>query len=234
MDFKNKVVFITGANGGLGSELVQQIAQKEPAVIYATARDIAKLEKFDKIEMLQKIPLDLSDKDSLTTAAASVAKIDILINNAGVNSALSVFSNDWSEFDINVRATMDFTNLMQSKINPQGAILNITSILALLNLPSMARYCASKAALHSLTQALRAYMKEREIHVFEALPGPIDTAMSEGQQMDKTPPHTVVANILEAMEANYYEIYPDSFSKSIVEGLRKNPKVMEDEFASYL
>ncbi|MGM0622415.1 MAG: SDR family NAD(P)-dependent oxidoreductase [Campylobacterota bacterium] len=234
MDFKNKVVFITGSNGGLGSELVHQIAQKEPAVIYATARDIAKLKKFDKLEIVQKIPLDLSDNDSRTEAAASVERIDILINNAGVNTGQNVFSNDWSEFDINVRATMDFTNLMQSKINPKGAIVNITSILALLNLPAMARYCASKAALHSLTQALRAHMKEREIQVFEALPGPIDTAMSEGQAMDKTAPQTVVANILEAMESNFYEIYPDSFSKSIVEGLQKNPKVMEDEFASYL
>jgi len=80
---------------------------------------------------------------------------------------------------------------------------------------------------------LRAYMNAKDIKVFEALPGPIDTAMSEGQQMDKTAPQIVAKNIIEGVEKNYLEIYPDSFSKAIVEGIR-HPRGMEEEFASYL
>ena len=234
MDFKDKVVVITGANGGLGTEFVKLIASKGAKKIYATARDMKKLDKFDSLGVVQKVELDLASDASIKNAAAAFTTVDILINNAGVNSGHTIFENDWIEFDINVRATTNFTNLVQPLIPREGAIINITSILALLNLPALARYSASKAAQHSLTQALRAYMNPKGVKVFEALPGPIDTAMSEGQQMDKTAPDIVAKNIIEAVESNFLEIYPDNFSKAILEGLRQNPKGMEEEFASYL
>lgn len=234
MDFKDKAVVVTGANGGLGSEFVTQIAAKGARKIYATARDIKKLEKFNSLQIVQKVELDLANDQSIQNAATTIQSVDILINNAGVNSGHTIFENNWIEFDINVRATTNFTNLVQPLIPKEGAIINITSILALLNLPALARYSASKAAQHSLTQALRAYMNSKGVKVFEALPGPIDTAMSEGQDMDKTAPNIVAQNIIEAVEKNYLEIYPDPFSKAIVEGLRQNPRGMEEEFASYL
>lgn len=233
MEFTNKTVVITGANGGLGKELLQKIVHKGAAKIYATARDIKKLDFIDD-ERIVKVELDLSIEESIKNAVASIEPFDILINNAGVNSSTSIFDNEWVDFDVNVKGTINFTKPLTKKINNGGAIINVTSILALLNLPSMARYSASKAALHSLTQALRAKMQFKEVKVFEVLPGPIDTAMTEGQQMDKTKPDVVANAVIEGVENNINEIYPDSFAKSIVEGLRMNPKGMEEEFATYL
>jgi short-subunit dehydrogenase len=233
MNFTDKVVILTGANGGLGKELLQKILHKGAAKIYATARDTAKLDFCDD-ERVVKVQLDLNDDDSILNAVETVEGFDILINNAGVNSATSIFENDWIDFDVNVRGTINFTKPLMQKIERGGAIVNVTSILALLNLPAMARYSASKSALHSLTQALRAKMASKDVKVFEVLPGPIDTNMTEGQDMDKTKPDVIADAIIEGLDKNILEIYPDAFAKSIVEGLRMNPKGMEEEFASYL
>lgn len=233
MEFNNKTVIITGANGGLGKELLQKILNKGAAKIYATARDTTKLDFIDD-ERIIKVQLDLSSDESIQNAVETIEAFDILINNAGVNSSTSIFENDWIDFDVNVRGTINFTKPLTQKITTGGAIVNVTSILALLNLPSMARYSASKSALHSLTQALRAKMSAKNVKVFEVLPGPIDTNMTEGQDMDKTKPDVVAQAVIDGFEANINEIYPDQFSKSIVEGLRMNPKAMEEEFAAYL
>ena len=222
MEFNNKIIVLTGANGGLGKELMQKLLLKGASKIYATARDTAKLGFIDD-ERIVKVELDLSSDDSIQNAVETIQEFDILINNAGVNSSTSIFENDWIDFDVNVRGTINFTKPLTQKINTGGAIINITSVLALLNLPSMARYSASKSALHSLTQALRAKMAPKNVKVFEVLPGPIDTNMTEGQQMDKTKPDIVADAVIEAVEGNINDIYPDPFSKSIVE-----------EFAAYL
>ena len=85
-----------------------------------------------------------------------------------------------------------------------------------MNLPIMAQYCASKSALHSIMQAIRAELKTKSIDVFEVFPGPIDTRMSKNIQMQKTSPAEVVKNIFNDFNNKIFEIYPDEFSKNII------------------
>ena len=64
----------------------------------------------------------------------------------------------------------------------------------------MGLYCASKSALHSLTQAFRAELQKENIKVYEVLPGPIDTNMTKGQDMPKSSTSYIVSNILDGIK----------------------------------
>ena len=81
--------------------------------------------------------------------------------------------------------------------NGGGAIVNVLSLLALASTPPMAGYSASKAALHSMTQALRPVLRERGIAVHGAYPAGIDTDMLAGIDAPKTPAAEVAAGVLD-------------------------------------
>jgi short-subunit dehydrogenase len=233
MNLENNTVFITGANGGLGLAFVQECLKQNPKKIYCTARDLNKLEQIknlsDKIEVLE---IDITQKENFLQKVSAIDKIDLLINNAGANSSKRLFDdNNTIDFDVNVFGTLNSCNILSNKINKNGAIINITSVLALINLPIMALYCASKSALHSITQALRAELKTKDIEVYEVLPGPIDTNMSKDVQMPKASPSEIAKTVLEGLKQKDYEIYPDEFSKMIKQRLQENKTVLEEEFS---
>ncbi len=94
--------------------------------------------------------------------------------------------------------TLNITKSLFTKINQNGMIINITSITALTNNPIIGLYSASKSAMHSLTQAMRAEMSLRDVHVLEVLPGPIDTNMTKGRDMPKANATDIVDEILQA------------------------------------
>lgn len=89
----------------------------------------------------------------------------------------------------------------------------MSSVLALANPPVMGIYSASKSTLHSATQALRAEFALRDVEVYEVLPGPIETGMSENQPMEKASPEDVAKEVWAGYEAKTFEIYPDPVAK---------------------
>ena len=232
VDLTNKIALVTGANGGLGEAIVKELLKNNIEKIYCGVRDTKKAlfleELSDKIVLIE---LDLANHTMLETNLANIENIDLLINNAGVNSGKRVFDDENSDFTINVQGTLKVTQILSNKINQNGAIVNITSILALCNLPIMGLYCASKSALHSLTQAIRAEMISKDIHVLEVLPGPIDTKMTPDENMPKASPQDIAVEIIKGLEVKHEEVYPDDFAKMIKTGLEKDPKKMEKEFA---
>jgi len=232
MFIENKTVLITGANGGLALAFIDQLLKQNVKKIYCTARNTSKLEDLKELSnKIEIFTLDTTNEKQALELVSKIENIDILINNAGVNSGKQLFDSTQIDFEVNTFASLNITNILYKKINKGGAVVNITSVLALVNLPIMALYCASKSALHSLTQALRAHAKKDGISVFEVLPGPIDTNMTRGQDMPKTSPEEIAKNVLESMIKDEYEIFPDEFSKMINERLKVDKKALEDEFA---
>ncbi len=231
MNLSNKTILITGANGGLGSALVKYAQGLNAKKIYCTARNTKSLEHLKNQENIEILELDITNKISVENFSMQIQNIDILINNAGFNSNQVLNDNIKTDFEVNVFGTLNICEALKNKINKGGSIVNITSILALINLPIMALYCASKSALHSITQALRAELANKEVYVHEILPGPIDTAMTKGQEMPKTSPEEIAKAIFEGIENKEEEILPDEFSKEIYKKLLTNPKALEKEFA---
>ncbi|MBP7769761.1 MAG: SDR family NAD(P)-dependent oxidoreductase [Aliarcobacter sp.] len=235
MILENKTILITGANGGLAIAFINALLKQDVKKIYCTARDMSKLESLKSLsEKIEIFSLDITKKEEIEALVLKIENIDILINNAGVNSGKRVLDESKIDFDVNLYGTLNACQILSKKINKGGAIVNITSILALINLPIMALYCASKSALHSLTQAFRAQFLKDGISVFEVLPGPIDTNMTKGQDMPKTSTEDIVKNVLESMKNNEYEIYPDDFSKIVKRRLVDDKEALEKEFAMSL
>ena len=232
VDLTNKIALVTGANGGLGVAIVKELLEKGIGKIYCGVKSLEKGKYLEELsDKISIIDLDLSNIIMLENNLSNLENIDLLINNAGVNSGKRVFDDENRDFTINVLGTLKVTQLLSNKINKDGAIVNITSILALCNLPIMGLYCASKSALHSLTQAMRAEMTSKDIQLLEVLPGPIDTKMTPDESMPKASPKDIAVEIIKGLQTNQEEVYPDDFSKSVKEGLKKDPKGVEKQFA---
>lgn len=134
MCFENKVVFITGANGGLAKSFIEALLKENAKKIYCTARDLEKLAELKKLSSkIEIFNLDITKKDELEDIASKIENIDYLINNAGVNSLKRVFDDSKIDFEVNLFGTLNSCQILSKKLNKNGSIVNITSILALIN-----------------------------------------------------------------------------------------------------
>ncbi len=185
----------------------------------------------NKISILK---LDITDTNEVNSICEKLEKVDLLINNAGVNSGKRIFDNSTIDFEVNLLGTLNVIKNFENKINEKGLIINISSVLALCNYPIMSLYAISKSALHSLTQALRAEMLSKNIRVLEVLPGPIDTNMTKGSDIQKASTIDIVNEFFQAIKNEVDEIYPDEFSKMIKNSLDKDAKELEQQFQKSL
>ncbi len=241
MDLKGKTVLVTGANGGIGGALVKALLDKGVAKIYAAARStdaVAKLSHSgdDRVVALR---LDVTHAASVAGAAEQCGDVDLVINNSGVNRCMgfmepAALENARQEMEVNYFGTLAmcraFAPVLASRRG--GAIVNVCSVIGLVNLPINGTYCASKAAVHSLIQGLRAELAPRGIRVIGVYPGPVDTKMTAGQQMPKATPDQVAAAILAGVEKGDEYIFPDPMSQHVHGMLEKDPRQVEKDFGA--
>jgi NAD(P)-dependent dehydrogenase (short-subunit alcohol dehydrogenase family) len=137
------------------------------------------------------------------------------------------------EIEINyigpLRVTRAFAPVL---IRNEGAVLNLLTILARVNLPFMGSYCASKAAALSLTQGLRADLAPKAVRVAAAFPGAIDTRMTAVLTIPKMTPADATTEILDGFEAGEEDIYVGDMARGLAEGLKHDPKGIERQLAS--
>ncbi len=235
------VALVTGANRGLGAAIIAALGKAGIRKIYAAARKpdtIAGAKSAGAPELIP-LPLDVTDPASVAAAAAAAPDVTLLVNNAGINfnagiGAAQAFAQAEAEMAVNyfgaMRMALAFRPILAAH---KGALVNVATILAHLNLPMMGTYCASKAALLSLTQALRAEWKSEGVHVMAVLPGAIDTEMTRDFQGPKMPAADVAAAIVEGLRRRAEDIYPGAMASGIAIGLAYDPKGTEDEFAAF-
>ncbi len=179
---KGSVVFITGATGAIAQALISALTARGAAKIYAAARDISALAASPQ---LVPIKMDVTSDEDVAKAAAAATDVTLLINNAGVNHNTSFLTAPglamaYEEIEANYLAPLRVTRAFAPALTANhGAILNMLTILARVNLPFMGSYCASKAAALSLTQGLRGELAPQGVRVAAALPGAVDTRMTE-------------------------------------------------------
>lgn len=230
MEFKNKIIFITGANRGIGAALVTECLQRGATKIYAAARDTSKLSKNLKIIPVQ---LDITNEEQLAEAVSLAQDTQILINNAGIASPGSFMTGDLQAFrqdmEVNYFATIKvmraFTPVL--KVNKDARIINIVSIAKFTNFPFIAGYSASKAALYSITQAARIELSAHNIPVHAINPGAIDTDMNKGSTMAMTPPSDVATSILDAVEQEILDVVPDKIGNQMLAAWKESPEKLE-------
>jgi NAD(P)-dependent dehydrogenase (short-subunit alcohol dehydrogenase family) len=233
MDISASVPAVTGASRGLGRSLVDALLEHDVPKVYALARDPSAVR-----QDLRVVPVafDLLDAASIPTAAATASDATLLINNASTAAFAGPLDADPVAVRKEMAANFDGTYATIRAFVPVleangGAIVNVLSLLALASTPPMAGYSASKAAAHSLTQALRPVLAQRGITVYGVYPGGIDTDMLAGIDAPKTPPAEVAAGILNGLAADHEDIFPDPNAQAMSRTWWSDPKSFERAFA---
>lgn len=210
MQLAGKVVLITGGTDGIGRELALQLLALG-ADVWITGRDPERLARA-RGEGMDAIAADLTGPAGIDAVLRGLAgrSVDILINNAGMGSdhdfrvGLPDVADDertlWLNLHAPIRLIVALMATLQTR--PEAMIVNVTSGLAIAPSAGSPVYCATKAALRSYTQSLRAQLKGTRIHVLEALPPMVDTAMTRERSGSKLSAAECARQIIAAMRAN--------------------------------
>ncbi|MBV8061867.1 MAG: SDR family oxidoreductase [Alphaproteobacteria bacterium] len=236
--FDNKTVFVTGANRGIGEALIRALlANKGVKKIYAAARQTKNLPDFADKRVVP-VQLDITDAGQVKKAVESAPDVQILINNAGALAFASIVEGKLEDLDhdmrINylgtIRVVQGFVPVLEK--NGGGGIASISSVVGLAPIAGIGGYSASKAALHSAIQSMRAELESKNISVHGIYPGPIDTDMAKDFDMQKTSAKETAENILAGIAAGRQEIFPDAMSVQVGTLYAQNPKALEQQFAT--
>lgn len=188
MNFKDKVVLVTGATGGIGKAIAIAFAKKGAKVI-VNARKLSKDKDgstvLDEIEKAGGeavfVKGDVADSNSVQNiirdGIEAFGRIDILVNNAGIVIPGTLESTSEEEFDLTMDVNVKGTFLMSKYVVPHmkkqggGVIVNIGSVAALKGHVDRAAYCASKGAVVALSRAMAADHVKDNIRVNVVCPG---------------------------------------------------------------
>ena len=234
MQITGQTVVVTGANRGLGRSLVQALLDRGASKVYAAARNPASVLDDPRVVALA---LDLLDHETIAAAARQAADATVLINNASTAAFAAPLDADPAtvrkEMQVNYGGTFDVIRAFVPVLerNGGGAIVNLLSLLSLASAPPMAGYSASKAAAHSLTQALRPVLAAKNISVHGVYPAGIDTDMLAGIVAPKTAPRQVAEGVLDGLAAGEEDIFPDPNATAMAATWRSDPKAFERAFS---
>jgi len=231
MEIEGKRVLVTGASRGLGRALVHAFVAAGAGEVIAGARRPEDLEALAS-ERVRPVQLDVRNDADVATLA-SLGPIDILINNAGVAGFGNPLTMDFAaveeELAVNYLGVLRVTRSVAPGMiaRRDGMIVNIATAFAKVNLPIVGTYCATKAALVSLGQALRAYLSEHNVRVMTVLPTTIDTDMSKGADVPKMTKDFVAAEILAAIREERHDPPIGDEAKGVLQKLSDDPIGLE-------
>jgi NAD(P)-dependent dehydrogenase (short-subunit alcohol dehydrogenase family) len=228
-----RIALITGCSSGIGAALAEEFHRRGLRVV-ATARRVESLAALaDK--GVRTLALDVDDADSIAAAMAVVeretGRIDLLINNAGFGQFGAVIDMGRDElrrqFDTNVCAPVVLSRaaLPLLRRSTSACIVNIGSISGIVTTPFSGVYCASKAALHALSEALRMELAPFGIRVVIVQPGGIASNFgSAGEAHACLPEHSLYKPIerfvLGRARASQRGAMPaDAFARAVVDAL---------------
>jgi len=239
MEIEGKRVLVSGAGRGLGRALVTVLAESGAREIVAGTRKPEAREELKALSpRVTPVQLDVTSEADVA-AVAEMGPIDILINNAGFagfGDPLTMnFEDIEREINVNYLGVLRLTRAVAVGMIAQrdGLIVNIATAFAKVNLPLIGTYCATKSALLSLGQALRAYLSDYGVRVITVMPTTIDTDMSSGADVPKMTKEFVAAEILEAIRAETHDPPIGDEAKSVLEEFSKDPVGLEKMLMKY-
>jgi len=254
MNFKNKVIWITGASSGIGKALAIEL-KKQGAKLILSSR---KREKLYELKQSLKtdpinthvLPLDLEDKSSLSTKAEDAwriyGRIDILFNCGGISQRSLGLETDLTIeekiFNTNYWGTVILAKSIVPKMitNGSGHLVVISSVVGKFGTQYRTSYSASKHALHGYFDSLRNEVYDKGIDITIICPGFVNTSITvnsvlgdgslynkmDKNQADGMSAHECAVKILKAVDKKKEEV--------VIAGKEKYGVLLKRFFPNYL
>lgn len=228
MNLRENTIFITGGTSGIGMAFAEEFLKLDNKVILCGRRqerlDTLKA-KHTEIIALQCDVTDTYQRENLCKEVLNVfPNVNVVINNAGIQLATDLthpvnLERVQEEININLISPIQICSYFAEHLarKHHAAIINISSWLAFTPIAFMPVYCATKAAIHSLTLSLRYQLRNTPVKVFEIIPPSTDTELGYQRRTDKTQTHggmPVADFIKEAMKALKNDVYTAPIAQS--------------------
>jgi NAD(P)-dependent dehydrogenase (short-subunit alcohol dehydrogenase family) len=238
LDITGVNAFVTGANRGLGSELVRALLDSGAQRVVACARNPDTLGNTVALDPSRVTPLklDITKPQEIAAAAAAAPKTTLLVNNAGVLDYAGALATTEGEIERNMTTNFLGTFAMTRAFAPVleanggGTVVNVLSFLSFVAAPIFAAYNASKAASWSMAMSLRVYLAPKNIKIVNVFPTSIDTEMLAKITKDKDAPADVARDIVAGIASGQEDIFPMN-AKATCAAWRGDQKAVEQAFA---
>ena len=219
MTTQDAVVFITGANRGLGLAFAQECVRRGARKVYAGART----PNGARTPGIEQVSIDVTSPASIEAAVSRCGDTTMLINNAGIgrihSSLLDPAMIDITRevFETNYFGTMRVSQAFAPILarNGGGAIINVLSDAVWHARPFLAGYSASKSAEWSFTNAVRIELRAQKTSVLGLHVAFIDTDLTKGFEMKKVAPREVAGAALDGIESGKEEVLVDEFTRQV-------------------
>jgi glucose 1-dehydrogenase len=211
MSLKSKVAIVTGGNSGIGKSIVLALAREgADLVIDYVAHPDATEDLVRQVEALGVraigVDADVSEVDDLRnlveTAVKTFGRVDIMVNNAGVETRTSVLDTTEEQYEfvlrVNLKSAFFATQLAAKQMIAQGdggRIINISSVHEDWPMPGNTAYCLSKGGMRMLTRTAGVELAPHGITVVGVGPGAVDTPINRSTEADPAKMRTLDAAI---------------------------------------
>ncbi|MDP9912668.1 NAD(P)-dependent dehydrogenase (short-subunit alcohol dehydrogenase family) [Variovorax boronicumulans] len=223
MQIKDSVVFITGANRGLGLAFAKAALAAGARKVYGAARD----PKSITLAGVVPVALDVTQPAQIEAAVRACGDVTLLVNNAGISRGSSFLGSPdavaaaRAEFETNFfgpwALTQAFAPVLAS--NGGGAVLNVLSALSWTTFPGVATYSATKSAAWSLSNGLRNELAGQGTQVTSLHVALMDTDMAARLPGPKTSPDDAARQALAGVEAGLPEVLADEVTRQLKQSL---------------
>ncbi len=226
MDYRGKVVIITGASSGIGREAARAFASRNSVVVGVARREALLREQLERWQRDSPDSIclvgDLGEREFseqvIAETVARFGRIDVLVHNAAVPKHKQIYDLNGDEAEYVTRVNFlspvwtTLAAIPHMLANHGGFIVNVSSFAALVPPPRESVYAASKAALNAFSAGLWNDLAGSQIQVSVINPGAIDTEIWDKQEAPnafrgrKHPPSMIVDAIFEAIEKRRFEL----------------------------
>jgi NAD(P)-dependent dehydrogenase (short-subunit alcohol dehydrogenase family) len=243
MDINGSVAIVTGANRGIGAAFVRVFLGAGARKVYAGSRDPAAAAALaaEFPGRCEVVELDVTDEAEVAGAALRCPDVSIVVNNAGLfTNRLLIGAPDMTgardEMAVNYFGTLAMCRAFAPVLakNGGGAILNVLSAAAIVNVPNMGGYPPSKAAARSLSAAVRAELADQGTQVTALIVGSVDTRMASHVAGAKEDPEDIARAALKALKHGIDEMDTDRMAMEMRAALALDPKGTERRLARML
>ncbi|MDQ2924172.1 MAG: glucose 1-dehydrogenase [Acidobacteriota bacterium] len=200
MNLKNKVAIVTGGNSGIGMAIVLELAEQGANIVldYVAHPDATEALEKQVVALGDRVigvKADVSQVVELqklfVTAVKDFGRVDIMVNNAGVETRTSILDTTEEQYDnvlsINLKSAFFGTQLAAQQMIRQGdggRIINLTSVHEDWPMPGNTAYCLSKGGMRMLTRTAGVELAPHNILVIGVGPGAVATPINRGTMND--------------------------------------------------